>query len=160
VVSPGARLDVRVVPRGQAKPSAALPLEVTLKDSTGAPVAGNITLSLVDDALLTRTGHHLEDPLEALYPALDWQPQSTWSSLQKDEDLQGLIKAVGQSTDRLLGMPDLPRPTLEKIREDFRPMALFQNGLETDKEGRAMAMATMPDSFTRYRLVAMATAPG
>ena len=45
-----------------------------------------------------------------------------------------------------------------KARKDFRATAVFSPTLETDAHGKATITVKMPDSLTRFRIVALATA--
>ena len=41
------------------------------------------------------------------------------------------------------------------VRADFRPLALFAPALRTDAQGRARTELKLPDSLTRYRVMAV-----
>lgn len=45
------------------------------------------------------------------------------------------------------------------VRSDFRPMAFWVGSLTTDANGRATTKATLPDSLTTYRIMAVAGTP-
>ncbi|MDX2086379.1 MAG: alpha-2-macroglobulin family protein [Kofleriaceae bacterium] len=45
-----------------------------------------------------------------------------------------------------------------RARQDFRPYAVFSPRLRTDAQGKARVSVKMPDSLTRFRIVAVATA--
>lgn len=46
------------------------------------------------------------------------------------------------------------------VREDFAALALFAPRVQTDASGKAAVPITLPDSLTRYRLLAVAVAEG
>jgi uncharacterized protein YfaS (alpha-2-macroglobulin family) len=53
-----------------------------------------------------------------------------------------------------VGNGDAPPPI--DLRKDLRALAVFTPGVETDAQGRATVRYTLPDSVTRYRIVAVA----
>ncbi len=48
-----------------------------------------------------------------------------------------------------------PVPTV-RVRSDFRPLAHFDPAVRTDAQGRAQVKVALPDSLTRYRVMAIA----
>jgi uncharacterized protein YfaS (alpha-2-macroglobulin family) len=53
-------------------------------------------------------------------------------------------------------LPPPPGPDPVAVREVFSPLAAFEAALETDAEGRAVAVIRLPDTVTRYRIFAVA----
>jgi uncharacterized protein YfaS (alpha-2-macroglobulin family) len=51
-----------------------------------------------------------------------------------------------------------PMPTVH-VRSDFRPLAHFDPSVLTDASGRATVKVKLPESLTRYRVMAVAAAP-
>ena len=78
--------------------------------------------------------------------------------LADDEDgLFAMDKNADQSvaTTALLATGASQNPSVA-VREDFRATALFAPVVRTDEQGRAVVPFTLPDSLTRYRVMAVA----
>jgi len=63
----------------------------------------------------------------------------------------------GGMSGRSASMPSVMMGAV-KTRKDFRATAVFSPKLETDANGKVRLTVKMPDSLTRYRVVALATA--
>lgn len=69
--SSGAALATRIAAAGEARPGSRLPVEVTVADSAGAPVAGAaVALMAVDEGILQITGFDTPDPLAFFHGAI------------------------------------------------------------------------------------------
>ncbi|MEW5721661.1 MAG: alpha-2-macroglobulin family protein [Thermodesulfobacteriota bacterium] len=185
-VSPLSRtLALEVKPREEKlEPGAETEVELVLKDHQGAPVAGGeVALVVVDEAVLALTGYEMADPVGLFYsdrsPEVgDWHsrrnivladPSELMEALSQalEEEARGVAKAVMFEAG---AMPP-PAPGAAKadggdegrpiaVRADFRALAVFAPELPTDREGRARVKIKMPDSLTRYRVMAVAVAGG
>jgi len=177
----GAELAVTAKPN---KPSVA-PGEPATFDVTvakdGKPVAGaEVALMVVDEAVLALSGAHHEDPLEPFYRTVENGTEAA-SSLELVHDA-GIEVATSPGFDRvdldgLLGHGSGTgsgygigggRGAFGTVghgsgsatiasRKDFRATAVWAPSLVTDANGHARMTVTMPDSLTRYRVVALAS---
>jgi alpha-2-macroglobulin len=77
-------LDVSVVPRDTVLlPGGQTTVDVTVRDSSGAPVPGaEFAVAVVDEAVLGLTGFQLADPLSVFY-APTWDQLQTWYARQQ-----------------------------------------------------------------------------
>ena len=57
-------------------------------------------------------------------------------------------------------LADLQRPEQIRTRENFNALATFAPAVPTDSNGRASVKVKLPDSLTRYRVMAVAVAGG
>jgi hypothetical protein len=67
-----------------------------------------------------------------------------------DSNVNGKLKAESKKST-----PD-GKPI--RVREDFNALAIFEAGLTTDNNGHAEVKVKLPDSLTRYRVMAVAVA--
>ncbi|MBI2376256.1 MAG: hypothetical protein HYV07_19840 [Deltaproteobacteria bacterium] len=72
----------------------------------------------------------------------------------------GLAKADARAEKRFAGSKDSSdaasaKPTV-KVRSSFDPLLVFRPSVVTDAAGRATVEVTVPDSLTRYRIMAVA----
>lgn len=153
-----------------------------------APVAGaEVALMVVDEAVLALSEKEHADPLGSFYRSVGhgtWgisslalvhdqgghlvgPPGFTRIDLDDPAGL-GTIGIGGYGTGSgygALGGRAASTPAVRagaamvvKARKDFRPTAVFSPTLITDERGKARITVTMPDSLTRFRIIALATA--
>ncbi|MBI2838611.1 MAG: Ig-like domain-containing protein [Acidobacteria bacterium] len=182
-------LALSVVPRAkQLEPGGETVIDVELRGAGGRPVAGGeIAVVVVDEAVLSLTGYRLPDPLSVFYEKRDGCVRDHYLRgmvlLSRPEDLPD--EEVPVLSEGTLGgavpesMPP-PAPMMMKMaapmaeapadgghgaapirmRTDFNALALFAASLPTDAQGRATVSVKLPDSLTRYRVMAVAVAGG
>jgi uncharacterized protein YfaS (alpha-2-macroglobulin family) len=173
-------LALAVLPREKAlAPGGETVLNLTLRDAAGRPVAdGEAAVVVVDEAVLALTGYRLPDPLEVFYAkrAADVSDHRLRSHvlLARPEELVMSVEGgvaggiVGGVPDAVLpaAAPQMMRsmamaeaeaaPEPIRARTDFSALALFAASVPTDTEGRARVPVRLPDSLTRYRVMAVA----
>ncbi len=180
------RLDMRArstQPLVEPGENATFEVEVKRDDK---PVAGaEVALIVVDEAILALSGKTHADPLQPFYRDVD---DGTWTAqtLAMIEDAGYELKGVpgytrwnmddpsgsgtgsgvgygsgrGGMSGRSVSAPSVRMGSVAvvKARKDFRPTAVFSPTLTTDASGKARVTVKMPDSLTRFRIVALATA--
>ena len=146
----------------------------------GKPVAGaEVALMVVDEAVLALSTRSYYDPLGDFYRDVEdgTTPASTFDLVRDaDFELDGVpgyqrLDLDAPSTTRTgighggmrgrttavptVSIGSAPGPT--KARTDFRATAVFSPRLHTDASGKVRLTVKMPDSLTRFRVVAFAT---
>ncbi|MDO8688752.1 MAG: alpha-2-macroglobulin family protein [Dehalococcoidia bacterium] len=130
---------------------------ITTSDAQGKPVAAELSLALVDKAVLTLAQDRAPKPLLAFWSR---RPLGVQTSA-----------AYALSIDRLLQVT--PRPgadgakggdgggggSTEEVRSLFPDTAYWNAALRTDAQGRATVSVDLPDSLTTWRLTAKAVTP-
>ncbi|HET9988391.1 MAG TPA: alpha-2-macroglobulin family protein, partial [Kofleriaceae bacterium] len=149
-----------------------------------APVANaEVALIVVDEAVLALSGQHHADPLEPFYRTVEAGTTNvdTFGDVRDEDDrLDGLpgwdrfnldeggagfgtgsgfgsgygTIGHGSGTGSGYGMGS----TVVAARKDFRATAVFAPHVHTDAHGHATVTVKMPESLTRFRVVALATA--
>jgi uncharacterized protein YfaS (alpha-2-macroglobulin family) len=171
-----ARLSMRTWPRKPlVEPGEDATFEVEVKHG-GKPVAGaEVALMVVDEAVLALAARSHPDPLAPFYRVVS-DGTTHHSTLDLLED-QGDVLAGKPGFERYrltvgnaygsgglgAGAGDLHGSSLAgsavvTARKDFRASAAFSPLLTTDRNGRVALTVKMPDSLTRFRIVALATA--
>ncbi|MEB3274795.1 MAG: alpha-2-macroglobulin family protein [Prochlorothrix sp.] len=149
-------LQVAVTPRQDIlQPGSQQTLDIALTDGQGQPQAGQVTLMVVNEAVLQLTGYRPPDLVETVYGD---QPIATrFNDNRFDVVLEApaspLEKGWGFGGGLVEGSGDT-RP-----RTEFKPLAYFNPGLETDAEGKASVSFDLPDDLTTWRVLAVAVAP-
>ncbi len=161
-------------------------LDLRLRDAAGRPVAnGEAAVVVVDEAVLALTGYRLPDALDVFYArrGADVSDHRLRSHvlLARPEELappnEDELRAGGMMADRMVALEaaGAPRPAAApqmmrskamsaegtapepiRARTDFSALALFAASVPTDAEGRARVPVKLPDSLTRYRVMAVA----
>jgi hypothetical protein len=175
-------LALAVAPREKAlPPGGETVLDLALRDAGGRPVAsGEAAVVVVDEAVLALTGYRLPDPLEVFYArrsrdVLDRRLRSH-VLLARPGELRPPDEQVTLGVARGVADRGLPAAAPQKMmrsqamaaeekaaepiraRTDFSALALFAASVPTDAEGRARVPVKLPDSLTRYRVMAVAVA--
>jgi uncharacterized protein YfaS (alpha-2-macroglobulin family) len=180
-VPPAARtLDVAVEPAAEAvEPGDDTSVTVRVTDAAGEPVAGaDVALVVVDEAVLALTGYELDDPTDVFYQNV-WSMiraqyirstivLSTAEQLTGDDDTAATtVPAAGdlatedsaeESADAGGDAGDgagRATPAIE-LRTDFDPVAVYAPDAVTGDDGSVTVDVPLPDSLTRYRVMAVA----
>ncbi len=150
----------------------------------GTPVANaEVALIVVDEAVLALSGMHHADPMAPFYQTVEAgtaQANSFDAVEDEDENLLGVpgftrinlddnpgYGAIGHGSGTGSGfgagsgrggMSGMASSTTVTARKDFRATALFAPRLHTDAKGHASVRVKMPESLTRFRVVALASA--
>lgn len=155
----GRRLEVAVRPRDPVlAPGAETRVDLEARDADGRPAAGaTFTVVVVDEALLAITDFRHPDPARefaAPWPAVSWR----WSTRERLAGLPvGFLLGKPEGSFGLGGL-DGPGGTKRSatLRSRFEPVAHFAGAIAADGQGRATVRFRVPDSFTRWRVVAVA----
>ena len=159
-------------------------VQVTGPDAQPVPDAA-VALVVVDEAVLALTGYELADPLDVFYATL-WSNVSTTYArssilLTRSDLLNGLAEefnpesaaaattapsampasedgddAAERSLDSAGGAaPQKQLPEID-VRDNFDALAVYAPDETTDANGSVTVDVALPDSLTRYRVMAVA----
>ena len=137
------------------QPGEEVEVTVTTTDKSGQPAAGaEVTFWAVDEGVLSLTGHETPDPHElfhAAFPLAVMTGQSLSNllpenPLEQDFVNKGYVIGGGGSAKGL--DPD-------RVRKDFKALAVWEPSLLTDTNGKATVRFTAPDNLTEFRLMAV-----
>ncbi|MEW6264881.1 MAG: alpha-2-macroglobulin family protein [Thermodesulfobacteriota bacterium] len=181
-------LSLKTTPRDQKlEPGGRTWVDLELRDAAGRAVPnGEVALVVVDEAILALTGYTLDDPLEVFYQSRpagvsDHHSRADILLVSLDQLARQAEEAARErrykmaeaGADLMLKgakAPPMPMaaappgagaaPEPIKVRADFRALAVFTPSVITDANGRAQVEVKLPDSLTRYRVMAVAVAGG
>ena len=145
------RLEVAMEALEKAEPATTLPVTLTLKDASGQPVKAEVSLALVDDAVLGLTGYKTPDLLNHFWglKALGSQGYDLYDLLipieSRGTDL--LHPSGGAGMSALAGSDNAQR---------FKILSLFQGTLSADASGVVKTELALPEFSGRGRLFAVA----
>ncbi|HYF61518.1 MAG TPA: alpha-2-macroglobulin family protein, partial [Herpetosiphonaceae bacterium] len=165
---PGQRLILDAQPvRDHARPGDPMRIDFAVRNAAGQPLAGSeIAVFVVDEAVLDLSAYQMPDPIAVWYPYPDlygsahatsqhrYRPDApAWNPNRRDardELLGSNMRGLGGGWDT----PPLITPP--GLRLDLSPLACFAPSVITDESGRASVAFTLPDTLTRYRIMAVA----
>ena len=149
----GRLLKVTVMPlRPTVEPGGKQTVTFALSSSSGKPVAGELVVSIVNDAVLQLTGYRPPKLLDAIYAE---QPISTRFSENGSHVVTQMAKAP-QNKGWGYGGGFLGGAADARIRRTFTPLAYYSAHVRTDDSGHAIASFTLPDDLTTWRVMAVA----
>ncbi len=148
VVSDSKRLKVEVSPaQGAYQPQQEATVRIQVRDAQGQPAPAEVCLAVVDEGVLSLIGYQTPDYFDGFYGTRPLAVRTTESRLNvigqrsygaKGEDQGGGGGLVGD------------------YRADFATTAFWSPHLVTDAQGRAEVSFRLPDSLTRFRVMAVA----
>ncbi len=194
-------LNVELTPESETVlPGGEGTIRIRLTNSAGAPVAGELSLGVVDEAVSAIQGDYAGDPLEyfhgeerdddgqllsSLSGGQYWVAPTEADLLSADLGLRsfGAFEPGANERSRSAGMvfeeqvvmfeeaeavpaaAPLSRQASEDkpavtVRSDFRAVALWKPGLETDADGLASVTMRYPESLTSWVAKARAVTAG
>jgi hypothetical protein len=159
----GASVDVKVEPvRNQvaveikhpetARPGATIPVELTLKDDQGKPLAGEVTLWLVDEAVLSLAPEGTLNPLDELIrenmrgTTLRDTRNSLVGKLFEQEETPG-----GDGSEE-----ELEGGSKRVVRKNFQTVPYYQATLQVPASGKLTVQVPLSDDLTNFRVRAVA----
>ncbi len=145
------RLDVALAHPTRARPGEEIEIEVRLADPDGHPAAGEVTLWLVDQAVLALGREQRLDPV----PSFLGQPRSRWSARDTRALVFGFLPFTGQpgGDEGEEAGSLLDRQT---VRRNFQPVPFYEPALAVGPSGVARVRLTLPDDLTNFMVRAKA----
>jgi len=135
-------VDLQIMP-SEASPGETMSAFLTVRDSSGNPVQGEFSVSVVDKALLALVEANSLPILDALYGT---QPLSVQTSLSlKTYASQLALVALEQGLGGGGGMDESIT-----LREDFKDTAFWQAYVVTGADGTAQLSIPLPDNLTTW----------
>jgi len=178
-------LAVEATPRDKSlEPGGKTTIDIEVRDAEDKPVErGEITVVVVDESVLALTGYRIGNPINTFYAqrgadANDYHlRQDVLLANPEDLDPRQADSAEGGIQFDLAEFPDGSAmseramamragaggddgPGMIQMREHFNALAVFAPAVQTDAIGRASVEVKLPDTLTRYRVMAVAVAGG
>ncbi len=145
-------LRVAVIPdAAEKRPGDSLDVAFEVKDGSGKPQKAELTVFAVDEGVLALTGYKTPDPFDVFYAprALQVWTADARGSLARfvHEEEKGGTEGGGGGDG-------------SGTRTNFDALAFYAPEVVTDDAGRAKVSFKLPDSLTRYRIMAVAVSRG
>ncbi len=147
-------LNVTITPaKSELEPGSEQTLQLQLRDANNQPQRGQLTVMVVNEAILQLTGYRPPNLLETVYAE---QPILTGFSDNRREVIlhsmpASFQKGWGYGGGFSAGISNT------RIRKDFQPLAYYQGSVVTDNNGKASVTFQLPDDLTTWRVMVVAT---
>ncbi|HJR62962.1 MAG TPA: MG2 domain-containing protein [Gemmatimonadaceae bacterium] len=149
------RLTVNVEPvASEYRPGDTARVQVRVRDASGAGQRAEVTLWAVDEGVLALTGYETPDPLDLLY-----RPRGLGMRLASNLVSVAPQIPEGEKGARSPGGGGGQSGT-DILRSRFKTTAFFLGSVVTAADGRAVALAKLPDNLTTFRVMAVAVTAG
>jgi hypothetical protein len=146
-------LDVSIEPEAVVyQPGETVRANLSLRDSSGSPVAGEVTFMAVDEGVLSLTGYVTPNPVDALFRA---QPIAVRTAetrtalvakveMADEEGMKGDSGGGGEGGEA------------QSFRSAFATTAAFMPAVVVGASGNTSVEFLLPDNLTAFRLMAVA----
>jgi uncharacterized protein YfaS (alpha-2-macroglobulin family) len=151
------KLNVTIEPsQPQFKPGQAGSYNITARDASGKPVAGEFSVGVVDEAIYSVQPDNLQDIHSFFYGSIGNRvgTESSMSFYFTGEAGTKPMMLASEFNGKRTRLAQLKpsEPLIQpKIRKLFPDTALWLADVRTDQTGRAQAQLTFPDSLTTWR---------
>jgi hypothetical protein len=137
------------------EPSGHERIAVHLSAKNGAPVRGELTIAVVNDAILQLSGYRFPDLVRSVYAD---EPISTRLA---DNYGNVTLKIEHATLDKGFGFGGgvMAGPASTRVRTNFQPLAYWNAAVKTDANGDASVDVALPDDLTTWRVLALALTP-
>jgi hypothetical protein len=129
------------------RPRDTVNVAIDVKDAAGKPVSGEVTLYVVDEAVLRLTDYKTPDPIAAIFP-------ERGLSVRLGEPLLHLVRKRNYGEKGEPSGGGGGRGEGGGFRSDFKTTVLFNPTLEL-ADGVAKTSFKLPDNLTTFRLMAV-----
>ena len=156
------RLDVRVEPeRDRAAPGESVRYEVEVTDHLGRGVSADVSVAVVDEAVLSLLEESGPDGMETFWSERALGVRTAWTRAPTERQSGEMADAAPAAA---VAEPRAAEGGVEGpgigVRSDFRNTALWLGQLRTDASGRASFELELPDNATTWRALARAATAG
>ena len=125
-------------------------------DATGAPVRGEFSLSVVDEAVYGVRPDTTQDPLQFFYQRAYSRVGTQFSREYSFVGYSGNQALMLAMRHRRYSLADFKsdKPAQPQVRKDFPDAIYWVGDIITDAQGQARVQVTYPDALTTWRLTA------
>jgi uncharacterized protein YfaS (alpha-2-macroglobulin family) len=142
-----------------AGPNEKVTYTVTVKDYAGKPVQAEVSLALVDKAVLALAPSNSEPMLSAFYPERAYSVRTALGIVMNSDDYNANYRktiADGEASGSGGGGKGEGYLGVISVRQDFRDTAFYEAQVETDRSGQATVTVTLPENLTTWQMKARA----
>ena len=149
----GTSVKLQITPRlAKAQPAQQQTLTLHVAGASNRPVQAQVTVAVVDDAILQLSGYRFPDLTKIVYAA---QPIATRFA---DNRPNVTLTQPANTNEKGWGYGGgfLEGAASTRVRTQFVPFAYFNGAVQTDAHGDARVSFKVPDNLTTWRILAVA----
>ena len=147
-------LKLQVTPlQTSLEPGVEETIQLELKDNQGNPTKGQLTVMVVNEAILQLSGYRPPDLVNTVYA--EQSISTRFSDNRPDVVVQQQTVALPKGWGYGGGLSAGAANT--RIRNDFQALAYYNGSVLTDDAGKAQIKFKLPDNLTTWRVMAVAT---
>jgi uncharacterized protein YfaS (alpha-2-macroglobulin family) len=143
----------------ESKPGETVTYTVTTKDLAGKPVRADVSLALVDKAVLALAPTNSQPLLSAFYPERGLSVTTASGIVLNAEDFNTKFQETmptGERSGSGGGSEKGEGAGIITVRGNFKDTAFWQAQALTGEDGLAQVKVTLPDNLTTWRMTARA----
>ncbi len=145
-------VNAKVVEK-EAIPGQKININLSAKDASSKPVKGQITLMVVDEAVLGLTGYKTPKPLSELYAEHLLGVRTGTSLLDLPHSKRTRLENVFPGGDS--DFENMQSRFPQELRNLFKSTAYYNPNILLDDKGQANIELELPDNLTTYRIMAI-----
>ncbi|MEO6913561.1 MAG: alpha-2-macroglobulin family protein, partial [Candidatus Baltobacteraceae bacterium] len=147
-------LRLKITPAAaRLEPAVQQRVNFALTDGAGKPAAGELTIMVVNEAVLQLTGYRPPDLVKIVFA------DQSISTRFADSRFNVVLKPLTPPVEKGWGYGGgfMAGAAGTRVRTNFQALAYFNGALKTDADGRASVSFRLPDDLTTWRVMAVAT---
>lgn len=147
-------LQLKITPnQTELQPGATANIQLELKDKQGQTIRGQLTVMVVNEAVLQLSGYRPPDLVKTVYA--EQSISTRFSDNRSEVVLQPISSPLQKGWGYGGGFSAGAANT--RIRKDFQALAYYNPGVITDSNGKAEITFKLPDDLTTWRVMAVAS---
>ncbi|MFC1464285.1 MAG: Ig-like domain-containing protein [Candidatus Brachytrichaceae bacterium NZ_4S206] len=150
-------LNIEITPdRSQYAPRDTATYDIRVTDVAGNPVQAELSLALVDKAVLSLADSNVQPILEAFYGQ---RPLSVRTASTLNVNVDRITEKVMAAEAKGGGGGGEALADVQFTRRNFKDTAYWNAVVQTGSDGRARVQIILPDNLTTWRMTARAVTP-
>ncbi len=147
-------LQLQITPNSpELQPGTTANIQLELKDKQGQPIRGQLTVMVVNEAVLQLSGYRPPDLVKTVYA--EQSISTRFSDNRGEVVLQPISSPLQKGWGYGGGFSAGAANT--RIRQNFQALAYYNPGVITDSNGKAEVSFKLPDDLTTWRVMAVAS---
>lgn len=135
------------------QPGAEATIQLELKDNQNNPTKGQVSLMVVNEAVLQLSGYRPPNLIDTVYAEQSISTRFSDNRSQVILQLQDIAKPKGWGYGG--GFSNGAAST--RIRKNFQPLAYYNGSVLIDNTGKGQVQFKLPDDLTTWHILAIAT---
>ncbi|OCQ94735.1 hypothetical protein BCD67_04250 [Oscillatoriales cyanobacterium USR001] len=147
-------LQVQITPqKPELEPGTETTIQLQLQDNKGQPIKGQLTVMVVNEAVLQLTGYRPPDLVKTVYA--EQSISTRFNDNRQNVVLENMTSPLAKGWGYGGGFSTGAANT--RVRKDFQALAYYNGSVITNAKGKASVKFKLPDDLTLWRVMVVAT---